>query len=165
MAGDVIDDHVGHDLDIGRQCTHVIPTTQTFVHLRMVYGIEARIRAVDGMKEGQQVHATEQSGQRAREQLPQTAQRAAETICVADQLNLVLHPGELPSDAPSRRLREGSRNQLASNPASSSAENTVASTKPARGVCQASLTAPIANGPAAAASAVKNRITPAAAPC
>src|SRR5690606_15905102 len=123
-------------------------------------------RAVDGMEEGQDVHAAEESGERPGQQLAQAPQRAAEPVGVADELDRVAHQAVCAaSSAPCSRACAGLRSQLMASPASSSSANTVASTKPARGVCQASLTAPMASGPAAAASAVKNRITPAAAPC
>ena len=62
-------------------------------------------------------------------------------------------------------LTRTSNIQLNSNPRNNSAANPAASTKPYLGSPIASLTAPIASGPKTAETHVKNKITPATAPC
>ena len=63
------------------------------------------------------------------------------------------------------RASAGLKSQLKSNPTARSPANTAAKTNPYLGPPNASLTAPMAKGPTAAPVAVKNKITPATAPC
>src|SRR4249919_1912793 len=64
-----------------------------------------------------------------------------------------------------RRARAGLKIKFKSTATNSRPAKTVARIKPYRGEPKASLMAPIASGPRAAAPQVKKRITPATAPC
>ena len=67
-AGDVVDDHVGHDLGARRQRPHVVPGAEPRIHLGVIDRVEAGVGAVDRIEEGQDVHAAERLAQRAVEQ-------------------------------------------------------------------------------------------------
>jgi hypothetical protein len=92
VGRDVVDYHVGHDLEIAPERAHRWPVAQPRVDLRMVGRVEARVGAIDRREEGQQVHAAEQAGELVAEHAPQVCQRAAgKPIHVGDQLDLVFH--------------------------------------------------------------------------
>src|SRR5580692_10899865 len=55
----VIDDEIGHDLDVAAERTNVIPGAESGVDLRVIDRIEAGIGAVDRPEERQQMHAAE----------------------------------------------------------------------------------------------------------
>ena len=52
---------------------------------------DGTIRAIDRMKEREQVHSTEEPGQRSLQQLTESVQCAAEPVGIRDELNLILH--------------------------------------------------------------------------
>jgi hypothetical protein len=66
------------------------------VDLGVIDRIEASIGPIARMKEGQQVHASEQSVHRPAQQNVHSAQCAAESVGIDDQLDLILHAVELP---------------------------------------------------------------------
>ena len=97
-ARHVVDDHIAHDVEVGRQVLDVAPASQSRVDLGVVDRVEAGVGAVDGMEERQQVHAAEDLTERAAraQQAAQALQvlaveAATEAIDVGDQLDLVLH--------------------------------------------------------------------------
>ena len=91
-AGDVVDDHVGHDLGPRGQRPHVVPGAEPRIDLGVVDRVEAGVGAVDRMEERQDVHAAERLAQRAVEQALKIAERAAgAAVDVGDELRLVLH--------------------------------------------------------------------------
>ena len=92
MARHVVDDHVGHHVSAGRKRRDVVPRAETWIDLRVVDRIEARVGAIDRMEEGKHVDAAEDAGERSVEQVPQISKRSArEAIDVRDQLRLILH--------------------------------------------------------------------------
>ena len=78
-AGDVVDDHVGHDLGPRRQRPHVVPGAEPRIDLGVVDRIEAGVGAVDRIEERQDVHAAERVAQRAVEQPREVAERRRRT--------------------------------------------------------------------------------------
>ena len=92
VARDVIDNQIGHHVDVGRERRDVGPRADAAIDLAVIDRVEAGIRPVDRMKEGEDVHAPEHLAQRSVQQLPKIAERAArKSIDVRDQLRLVLH--------------------------------------------------------------------------
>jgi hypothetical protein len=90
--GDVIDDEIGHDLDVAAEGANVVPGTEPCINLRVIDGIEAGIGSVNWAEERQQMNAAKQSGERAIEKLMKFAQTApGETIYIRSQLDLVPH--------------------------------------------------------------------------
>ena len=91
-ARHVVDDHIRHDVGVAGERAHVIPCAQTRVDARMIDRIEARVRAVNRIEEGQYVHATKCARERTRQQAFQIAKRAGgQAIDVGNQLRLVPH--------------------------------------------------------------------------
>jgi len=75
-----------------RQRADVAPVAQPRVDLGVAGGVETGVGTIDGVKEGQQVHAAEQALQRARQQGLQFAHAAAaQAVNVGDELDLVFH--------------------------------------------------------------------------
>ena len=101
---DVVHDHVGHHVEVRAQRPDVVPAAQPGIDSRVVDGVEARVRAVDGKEERQEVDAAENPRQRAAQQIAELAKpAAAQAIDVGDELDLVAHdgsPGLRPSWAP-----------------------------------------------------------------
>ena len=88
----MVDDQVSHHVHAARDGADVRPAAEARVDTRVVDRIEARVGAVDGIEERQQVHAAEQVLQRPGEQRVELGEPAAgEPIHVSDQLDLVLH--------------------------------------------------------------------------
>ena len=99
---DVVDDHIGHDLQLRGECCDVAPLAQSRIDLGVVDRIEARIGAVDRQVERQQMNATKNAGQQAAgtEQLGQLVQRStAESVDVGDELDGVVHGGFAGADS------------------------------------------------------------------
>ncbi len=90
-ARNVIDDDVGHHVDLASDRAHVFPGAEALIHFGVIDRVEAGIRAVDRMKEREQVHPTEQPRKRSLQQLTEPVQCAAESVGVRDELNLILH--------------------------------------------------------------------------
>ena len=88
----MIDNQIGHHLDVGRERRDVGPRPDAGIDLAVIDWVEAGVRPVDRMKEGKDVHASEYLAQRSVQQLPKIAERATrKPIDVRDQLRLVLH--------------------------------------------------------------------------
>jgi len=68
-AGDMIDDHVGHQIPALAQRAHLVPGPKPGIRLRVVDRIEARIGAVDRPVKGQKMRAAEQPLERSLEQI------------------------------------------------------------------------------------------------
>ena len=60
----MVHDQIGHDIRTFRQRAHVVPGAQPWIDLSVIDWIEARIGAIDRLKERQQMNAAEQSSQR-----------------------------------------------------------------------------------------------------
>ena len=90
--GDVVDDEIGHKFGAFAQRAQVIPRTEARVDLSVVDRIEARIGAINGEEEWQEVDAPKESGQWSIEKELQFAKASAgKAIHVSDQLDLVFH--------------------------------------------------------------------------
>jgi hypothetical protein len=73
----MVDDDVGHHVSARGKGRDVIPRSKAPIDLGVVDRIESRVCAIDGMEEGQQVHATEGTAQRPVEQVLQIAKGPA----------------------------------------------------------------------------------------
>jgi hypothetical protein len=88
----MVDDDVRHDAEIPRQLPDVAPIPEARIDARVIDGIKAGVRAVDGIVERQQMNGAEHPGERSGQQGMQVGQAAgAEAIHVGDELNLVFH--------------------------------------------------------------------------
>ena len=67
----MVDDEVGDDAAALRQRGDVAPRAQPGVDLEVIDRVEARVRAVEGSVEGQQVDAAEEAGERPVQQAAQ----------------------------------------------------------------------------------------------
>ena len=94
----MVDDHVGHHLDVLGERADVVPRSQTFIYLGVVDGVEACIAAVDRVKEGQEVDAAKNTMKRPLQQCIQLRKSTTgQAVYIGHELNLVLHA--LPSRA------------------------------------------------------------------
>jgi hypothetical protein len=89
----MIHNQIGHQIRVLGQPADVVPRAQPGIDLSVINRIEARIGAIDGPKEWQQMDAAKESSQ-----WPVTEQRlelakptARKTIDVCNELDLVLH--------------------------------------------------------------------------
>ena len=96
LAGHVVDDHVDHEVTVGREPGDVVPRAEPGVDAGVVDRVEAGVRAVVGFEERQHVDAAEQARQRAGQHLLQPGERPAEPVGVRDQLDLVAHAATVP---------------------------------------------------------------------
>ena len=88
----MVDDEVGDEVELVAEGLDFVPSTEAGVNLGMVDGIESSIGAVDGVEEGQQVHATEEVGERTVEEALEFFEAGSgEAIDVSNELNLILH--------------------------------------------------------------------------
>ena len=128
----VVDDHVGHHVDVAGERLDVRPVAQPRVDAGVVGGVESGVGAVDRIEEGQQVHAAEHAVQRAGKQRLQVSQRAAaEAVNVGDQLNLVLHDGAVATSA-GRAWRTNSTATAAHNSSAPARRITLRGSPPSR---------------------------------
>lgn len=85
----MIDDKVGHHVDIIAQFTHIVPVTQSWVNLPVVDRIETGISAINGIKEGKKVHSAEKRLEGAMQYIFQPAKISAHAIDIGDELDLI----------------------------------------------------------------------------
>ena len=92
FAGHVVDDDVGHHVDVLRQFTDALPVAQTGIDLGVVNRVKTRVGPIDFVKERQQVNPAKNPLQGAAQEFAQFIQRlTAKTVDISDQLNLVFH--------------------------------------------------------------------------
>ena len=83
---DMVDDEIGHDLEVLPEGTDLGPAPEPGVDLGVIDRIETRIRAIDRREERQQMRTAERPAKRAAHDLTEADEIAGETIDVGDQL-------------------------------------------------------------------------------
>jgi hypothetical protein len=89
----VVDDHVHHHRVVRGDRRDVVPAAQPGIDLGVVRRVEPGVGTVERAEEGQHVHAADQPGQRAVEDLAQTGEVAAEPVGIRDEVDPVRHLG------------------------------------------------------------------------
>ena len=83
---------------VSSESAYVIPITKAGVDFGVICRVETSIGSVDGMKKRKQVHAAEDTPERAVEQGSQLAEIAGQTINVSDELDLIFQGRTISSD-------------------------------------------------------------------
>src|SRR5690606_6485703 len=92
VARNVIDDQVGGDVVGFTQRRDIAPRPDARVDRRMVNGVEAGVRAIYRIKEGQNVHTTHDAVERAVQHALKVVQMtAAQTVGIGDEVNAITH--------------------------------------------------------------------------
>ncbi len=100
----VVDDHIHAGGEAAADLAQVVPRAQPRVRRGVVDGVEARVGAVVGGEEGEEVDAGHGIAEDSRDGVGASRQGAAEPVCVGDELDSVVEGGgSVADDALERR--------------------------------------------------------------